>query len=149
MQFASRMKRLGSESAFEVLARAKALEAKGRDVIHLEIGEPDFETPPHIVEAAIKALRDGYTNYTPAAGLPLVRQGIAAHISRSRNTEVAPAQVIITPGAKPIMFFTILALLQPGDEAIYPDPGFPIYHPVPCLLQWYCKRPRGLGCLWV
>jgi aspartate/methionine/tyrosine aminotransferase len=121
------MKRLGSESAFEVLARAKELEARGQKVIHLEIGEPDFETPPHIVEAATKALRDGYTHYTPAAGLPVVRQGIAAHISRSRNTEVTPGHVVITPGAKPIMFFTILALLQPGDEAIYPDPGFPIY----------------------
>lgn len=127
MQLAERMQRLGTESAFEVLARAKALEAQGQEVIHLEIGEPDFDTPPHVVEAAVKALRDGYTHYTPAAGLPEARRAIAAHVSRSRGIEVTPDQVVITPGAKPIMFYTILALLQPGDEAIYPDPGFPIY----------------------
>ncbi len=127
MQLAERMSRLGTESAFEVLARAKALEAQGREVIHLEIGEPDFDTPPHIVEAAVKALRDGYTHYTPSAGLPEARRAIADHVSRSRGIEVGLEQVVITPGAKPIMFFTILALLQPGDEAIYPDPGFPIY----------------------
>ncbi len=127
MQLADRMNRLGTESAFEVLARAKALEAQGREIVHLEIGEPDFDTPPHIIEAAIKALRDGYTHYTPSAGLPVVRQTIAEHVSRSRGVDVRPEQVVVTPGAKPIMFFTILALLQPGDEAIYPDPGFPIY----------------------
>jgi aspartate aminotransferase len=127
MKLAERMQRLGSESAFEVLARAKALESQGKQVIHLEIGEPDFDTPPHIVEAAIKALRDGFTHYTPAAGLPEVRQAIADHVSHSRNVEITPVQVVVTPGAKPIMFFTILALLQAGDEAIYPDPGFPIY----------------------
>jgi aspartate aminotransferase len=127
MQLAERMSRLGTESAFEVLAWAKALEAQGREVIHLEIGEPDFDTPPHIVEAAVKALRDGYTHYTPSAGLPEARRTIADHVSRSRGVEVRLEQVVITPGAKPIMFFTILALLQPGDEAIYPDPGFPIY----------------------
>jgi len=121
------MSRLGTESAFEVLARAKALEAQGRNIIHLEIGEPDFDTPPHIIEAAVKALHDGYTHYTPAAGLPVVRQTIAEHVSRTRGITVTPEQVVVTPGAKPIMFFTILALLQPGDEAIYPDPGFPIY----------------------
>ncbi|MEW5959700.1 MAG: pyridoxal phosphate-dependent aminotransferase [Chloroflexota bacterium] len=128
MQLAERMNRLGSETAFEVLARAKALEAQGRHIIHLEIGEPDFATPPHIVEAAVAALRDGQTHYTPAAGTAALRQAIARHISRSRNIEVEPAQVVVTPGAKPIMFFTILALLGPGDEALYPDPGFPIYH---------------------
>lgn len=127
MQLADRMNRLGTESAFEVLARAKALEAQGREIVHLEIGEPDFDTPPHIIEAAIKALRDGYTHYTPSAGLPVVRQTIAEHVSRSRGVDVRPEQVVVTPGAKPIMFFTMLALLQPGDEAIYPDPGFPIY----------------------
>lgn len=127
MQLAQRMSRLGTESAFEVLARAKALEAQGRNIIHLEIGEPDFDTPPHIIEAAVKALHDGYTHYTPAAGLPVVRQTIAEHVSRTRGINVTPEQVVVTPGAKPIMFFTILALLQPGDEAIYPDPGFPIY----------------------
>lgn len=127
MQFAERMGRLGTETAFEVLARAKALEAQGRNVIHLEIGEPDFDTPGHIVEAAIQALREGQTHYTPAAGIPPLRQAIAHHISRSRGIEVAPEQVAVTPGAKPIMFYIILALLQAGDEAIYPNPGFPIY----------------------
>ncbi len=127
MQFAKRISRLGTESAFEVLARAKALEAKGRDVIHLEIGEPDFDTPAHIVEAGVQALRGGHTGYTPAAGVLELRQTIARHVSRSRNVEVQPEQVVVTPGAKPIMFFTILALLGPGDEALYPNPGFPIY----------------------
>jgi len=128
MQFAQRMDRLGSESAFEVLSRAKALEAQGREIVHLEIGEPDFDTPAHVVEAGIKALRDGQTHYTPSAGIPAAREAIAHHISRSRGVEVQPEQVVITPGAKPIMFFAILALLNPGDEAICPDPGFPIYH---------------------
>ena len=127
MQFAQRMERLGTESAFEVLTRAKALEAKGREIIHLEIGEPDFDTPAHVIEAGVKALRDGQTHYTPSAGIPAAREAIAHHISHSRGVEVQPAQVVITPGAKPIMFFAILALLNPGDEAIYPDPGFPIY----------------------
>ncbi len=127
MQFAERMDRLGTESAFEVLARAKALEAQGRDVIHLEIGEPDFATPAHIVEAAVQALRAGHTHYTSATGIPELRKSIAQHISRSRGVEVSPEQVVVTPGAKPIMFFTMLALLEPGDEAIYPNPGFPIY----------------------
>jgi aspartate/methionine/tyrosine aminotransferase len=121
------MNRLGTETAFEVLARAKALEAQGRDIIHLEIGEPDFDTPTHIVEAAIQALREGYTSYTPGAGIMPLRQTIARYISHSRGVSVEPAQVVVTPGAKPIMFFAILALLGPGDEAIYPNPGFPIY----------------------
>lgn len=127
MQLSERMSRLGTETAFEVLARAKALEAQGRDIIHLEIGEPDFNTPAHIVEAAVKALHDGHTHYTPSAGIPALRQAIARHISQNAATEVRPEQVVITPGAKPIMFFAILALLGPGDEAIYPNPGFPIY----------------------
>jgi aspartate aminotransferase len=127
MQLAQRMSRLGTETAFEVLARARALETQGRDIIHLEIGEPDFDTPAHIVEAAAGALRRGHTHYTPAAGVPALRGAIADHIGHSRDLEVDPAQVVVTPGAKPIMFFTILALLGPGDEAIYPDPGFPIY----------------------
>jgi aspartate/methionine/tyrosine aminotransferase len=114
MQLAERMSRLGTETAFEVLARAKALEAEGRDVIHLEIGEPDFDTPAHIVEAAVQALRTGHTHYTPAAGVPELRQVIARHISQSRGIEVQPEQVAVTPGAKPIMFFSILALLGPG-----------------------------------
>ncbi len=127
MRFAERMGRLGTETAFEVLARAKALEAQGRSIIHLEIGEPDFDTPAHIVEAAVRALQEGHTHYTPASGIMPLRQAIARHISRSRGFEVRPEQVVVTPGAKPIMFFIILALLETGDEAIYPNPGFPIY----------------------
>jgi aspartate/methionine/tyrosine aminotransferase len=127
MKLAQRMELLGTETAFEVLARARALEAQGREIIHLEIGEPDFDTPAHIVEAAVKALRDGQTHYTPSAGIPAVRQAIADHVNRSRNVDIQPEHVVVTPGAKPIMFFIILALLGEGDEAIYPDPGFPIY----------------------
>ncbi|MFN8558565.1 MAG: pyridoxal phosphate-dependent aminotransferase [Dehalococcoidia bacterium] len=125
--FAARMHRLGTETAFEVLARARALEAQGRDVIHLEIGEPDFATPAHIVAAAKDALDAGFTHYVPTAGLPEVRAAIAAHIAATRGIAVAPEQVVITPGAKPIMFFAALMLCQEGDEALVPDPGFPIY----------------------
>ncbi|WP_416236602.1 pyridoxal phosphate-dependent aminotransferase [Thermomicrobium sp. 4228-Ro] len=124
------MSRLGTESAFEVLARARALEAQGRSVIHLEIGEPDFDTPEHIVAAAIDALRSGDTHYTPAAGLPELRAAIAEEVSRTRGIPVDPDQVVVTPGGKPIMFFTILALAEDGGEVIYPDPGFPIYESV-------------------
>jgi aspartate/methionine/tyrosine aminotransferase len=109
------------------LDRARALERQGRDVIHLEIGEPDFDTPPHIVEAACKALRDGATHYTSSAGIPQLREAIAKSMSAARGTPISPAQVVVTPGAKPIMFYTILALAEPGKEVIYPDPGFPIY----------------------
>lgn len=127
---AERMGRLGTESAFEVLARARALEAQGRSIIHLEIGEPDFDTPPHIVEAAIEALRGGDTHYTPAAGLLELRAAIAEEVSRTRGIPVEPDRVVVTPGGKPIMFFTILALAEEGAEVIYPDPGFPIYESV-------------------
>ena len=127
MELAKRMSRLGSETAFEVLARAKELEAQGRDVIHLEIGEPDFDTPRNIIDAAISALRSGYTHYTPSAGIPALREVIADYVSRTRDIPVKPSQVVVTPGAKPIMFFTILALCNAGDEVIYPNPGFPIY----------------------
>jgi aspartate/methionine/tyrosine aminotransferase len=127
---ADRMRVLGTETAFEVLARAKKLEAAGRSIIHLEIGEPDFDTPEHIKEAAIRALRDGYTHYTPAAGIPEARAAIAESVARSRGIPVTPEHVVITPGAKPIMFFLMLALINPGDEVIYPDPGFPIYESV-------------------
>jgi aspartate/methionine/tyrosine aminotransferase len=127
MKFAERMSHLGTETAFEVLARARALEAQGKDIIHLEIGEPDFETPDNIKDAAIQALRDGYTHYGPSAGLPEFRDTIARYIARTRNVEVDPAQVVVTPGAKPIIFFSALALLDAGDEVIYPNPGFPIY----------------------
>ncbi|HHX43366.1 MAG TPA: pyridoxal phosphate-dependent aminotransferase [Chloroflexi bacterium] len=124
---ATRMSRLGTESAFEVLAKAKALEAQGREIIHLEIGEPDFDTPTHIIDAACDALRAGATHYTPSAGIPELREAIAAEISRTRNQPIDVAQVAVTPGAKPIMFFIIMALAEEGTEVIYPNPGFPIY----------------------
>jgi aspartate aminotransferase len=125
--YAQRMDRLGTETAFEVLARAKALEAQGRDILHFEIGEPDFDTPVHIKEAAIQALHDGYTHYGPTPGLPILREAIAEVVSTSRGIPIAPDEVIVTPGAKPIMFFTLLAYVQAGDEVIYPNPSFPIY----------------------
>jgi aspartate aminotransferase len=127
MKFADRMNHLGTETAFEVFARAKALEAKGHDIVHLEIGEPDFDTPRNIKDAARAALDAGFTHYGPSAGLPEARAAIAEYVARTRKVEVDPAQVVITPGAKPIIFFSMLALLDPGDEVIYPDPGFPIY----------------------
>jgi aspartate aminotransferase len=124
---ARRMERLGTETAFSVLAKAKALEAQGREIIHLEIGEPDFDTPSHIVEAGCRALRDGHTHYTPTAGIPELREAIAADVAQSRGIEVDPAQVVVTPGGKPIMFFAILALVEEGDEVLVPNPSFPIY----------------------
>jgi aspartate/methionine/tyrosine aminotransferase len=130
MNVASRMGRLGTESAFEVLARAKALERQGRSIIHLEIGEPDFDTPAHIKAAATQALNAGWTHYGPSAGLPELREAIAKHITETRGVPVSPEEVVVTPGAKPIMFFTILALVDEGDEVIYPNPGFPIYESV-------------------
>jgi aspartate aminotransferase len=128
--FAKRMGALGTETAFEVLAKAKALEKQGRDIVHLEIGEPDFDTPKNIKEAAIKALHAGYTHYVPAAGIPELREAIAEHISKTRDINVDPEEVVVTPGAKPIMFFSILALANPGDEILNPNPGFPIYESV-------------------
>ncbi|OLC15013.1 MAG: aspartate aminotransferase [Candidatus Rokubacteria bacterium 13_1_40CM_69_27] len=130
MDFAQRMARLGTESAFEVLARAKALERQGRTIIHLEIGEPDFDTPAHIKEAAKQALDGGATHYGPSAGLPELREAIAKHVTEARGVPVSPEEVVVTPGAKPIMFFTILALVGRGEEVIYPNPGFPIYESV-------------------
>ena len=127
MTVAARMNNLGTESAFEVLARARALEAQGRDIIHLEIGEPDFETPQHIVEAGMKAISDGFTHYGPTAGLPQLRESIARNSGEVRGTTTDPANVVVTPGAKPIMFYVLLALAEPGVEVIYPNPGFPIY----------------------
>jgi aspartate aminotransferase len=124
---ASRMSRLGTETAFEVLARARALEAKGRDIVHLEIGEPDFDTPPAIVAAGVAALERGETHYTQSAGVIELREAIAIYLKQRRGVRADPSQVIVTPGAKPIMFYALLALLDDGDEAIYPDPGFPIY----------------------
>jgi aspartate/methionine/tyrosine aminotransferase len=127
MKLAERMNRIGVESAFDVLVRARALEAQGKSVIHLEIGEPDFPTPPHIVEAAKKALDDGWTHYGPTQGFPDLREAIAAYISSSRGIRVGAEHVSVVPGGKPIIFFPMLALLEPGDEVIYPNPGFPIY----------------------
>ena len=127
LRLAERMDRLGTESAFEVLVRARALEAVGREVIHLEIGEPDFPTAPNIVEAAAEALRQGWTHYGPPAGMPELRQAVAEDAGRCRGVSFDPSEVVITPGAKPVMFFTILALVNDGDEVLYPNPGFPIY----------------------
>jgi len=124
---AERMGHIGQETAFEVLVRARALEAMGRSVVHLEIGEPDFDTPGHIVAAAQDALEAGYTHYGPGAGLPELRLAVSHYLQRWRNLEVEPDRVVITPGGKPVMFFAILALVNPGDEVLYPDPGFPIY----------------------
>jgi len=124
------MGRLGTESAFEVLARAKALEAAGQSIVHLEIGEPDFPTAGHIVEAAVEALRAGQTHYVPAPGIPALREAVAAFLERTGRMQVSPDRVVVTPGAKPIMFFTILALAGPGDEVLYPDPGFPMYESI-------------------
>jgi aspartate aminotransferase len=127
---ADRMAQLGTESAFEVLAQAQALEAAGRKIIHLEIGEPDFPTPPHIVEAAVEALRAGRTHYVPAPGIPLLREAVAAFLERTGRMRVTPDRVVVTPGAKPIMFFTIMALCGEGDEVLYPDPSFPMYESI-------------------
>ena len=130
MNFAQRMSRLGTESAFEVLARARALERQGKEIVHLEIGEPDFDTPAHIREAAKRALDDGATHYGPAAGLPELRDAIAKDVAATRQIPVAPEEIVVTPGAKPIMYFVITALVDAGDEVIYPNPGFPIYESV-------------------
>jgi aspartate aminotransferase len=121
------MERLGTETAFSVLAKAKALEAEGRGIIHLEIGEPDFDTPSHVVEAGCRALQNGHTHYTPTAGIPELREAIAEDVGRSRGIDVSAEQVVVTPGGKPIMFFTILALVDEGDEVLLPNPAFPIY----------------------
>lgn len=127
MKLAKRMSRLGTETAFEVLAKAKALEAQGREIIHLEIGEPDFDTPANIIAAGVKALNSGQTHYTPAAGILPLRQSIANEVARTRGIPVQPEQVVVVPGGKPIMFYVMLAMCESGDEVIYPNPGFPIY----------------------
>ena len=127
MKLAERMSRLGTETAFEVLARARALEAQGRNIVHLEIGEPDFDTPAHVVAAGVHALQTGHTHYGPSPGLPQLREAVAAHVSKTRGLAVKPANVVVTPGGKPIMFFAMLALVEPGVEVVYPNPGFPIY----------------------
>ena len=130
MHIAGRMQRLGTETAFEVLAKAKSLEARGKHIVHLEIGEPDFETPANIRNAAKTALDRGFTHYGPSSGLPELRKAIAEYLTASRHVAFTPDQVVITPGAKPIMFFVILACVDEGDEVIYPNPGFPIYESV-------------------
>ncbi|RLI16449.1 pyridoxal phosphate-dependent aminotransferase [Candidatus Bathyarchaeota archaeon] len=125
--FAERMKTLGTETAFEVLAKAKALEKQGKDIVHLEIGEPDFDTPKNIKEAAVKALYAGYTHYVPAAGIPELREAIAEYISKTRKIDVDPEEVVVAPGAKPIMLYAILACVNPGEEVVYQNPGYPIF----------------------
>jgi aspartate aminotransferase len=140
-RLAASLDRLGTETAFETLARARALEAQGRRIIHLEIGEPDFPTAPHVVEAAVKALRDGHTHYCAAPGLPALREAAAAYLSRSRGLEIDPGRVLIAPGAKPFLFFGVLAACNPGDEVVYPNPGFPIYESV---IRWAGATPVPL-----
>jgi aspartate aminotransferase len=127
LQLARRMSRLGTETAFEVLNKARALERQGKSIIHLEIGEPDFDTPANVIEAGVDALHNGWTHYGPSAGLPELRQTIADYVSRTRGVKATPEEVVVVPGGKPIIFFTILALIDEGDEVIYPNPGFPIY----------------------
>src|SRR5579875_761365 len=127
LRFARRMERLGTEGAFEVLARARQLEAEGRHVVHMEIGEPDFATPDNIVEAAVGAIRAGYTHYTPAGGIAQVREAVAAFVAKRLGVEVDPGEVVLVPGSKNVLLFLLLACVEPGDEVIYPDPGYPVY----------------------
>jgi len=127
LRLAKRMARLGTETAFEVLVRARALEAKGKDIIHLEIGEPDFDTPANVIEAATDALHKGWTHYGPSAGLPILREAIAEDAGRRRGIKIDPTEIVVVPGGKPIIFFTMLALVEEEDEVIFPNPGFPIY----------------------
>jgi aspartate aminotransferase len=144
LRLAKRMSRLGTESAFQVLSRARELERQGKNIIHLEIGEPDFATPANVVNAAVNALNAGWTHYGPSAGYPELRETVAAEVSRTRGVQVSADEVVVVPGGKPIIFFSILALVDEGDEVIYPNPGFPIYesmiryvggHPVPIRLR--------------
>src|SRR5215475_7036295 len=137
LRVAKRMARLGTETAFEVLVKARALEAKGRDIVHLEIGEPDFDTPANIIDAATDALHKGFTHYGPSAGLPELRETIAQYVGETRRINVAPDEVVVVPGGKPIIFFSILALAEDGDEVIYPNPGFPIYE---SMINYVCAK---------
>ncbi|MDQ6898183.1 MAG: pyridoxal phosphate-dependent aminotransferase [Candidatus Dormibacteraeota bacterium] len=127
MKLAERMQRLGTEGAFEVLAKARKLEAQGKHIVHLEIGEPDFATPDHITEAAVAALHQGWTHYTPAGGIPEARVSVAGFVGRRLGVEVAPDEVVLVPGSKNVLHFVLLSLIEPGDEVIYPDPGYPVY----------------------
>src|SRR5215831_1241195 len=130
MRLAEKMSRIGTESAYEVLAKARELERQGKKVIHLEIGEPDFPTPAHVIEAGKRALDEGWTKYGPSPGFPEFREAIAAYVSRTRGIKVDADNVSVVPGGKPVMFYSMVALLEPGDEVIYPDPGFPIYESI-------------------
>jgi aspartate aminotransferase len=141
LRLAKRMSRLGTETAFEVLHKARELERRGKDIIHLEIGEPDFDTPANIVEAGVAALHQGWTHYGPSAGLPDLRQAIADEVKRSRGVEVSSEQVVVVPGGKPIIFFVLLALADAGDEVIYPNPGFPIYE---SMIRYAGARPVAI-----
>ena len=143
-KLARSMSRLGTETAFEVLAKAKALEAKGKDIIHLEIGEPDFDTPQHIKDGAIQALKDGHTGYCPAPGIPALRKALAEDAGKRRGVTLDPNRVVVVPGAKPIISNTILALAEPGDEVIYPNPGFPIYE---SMINFVGAKPVAINLL--
>ena len=143
LRLARRMSRLGTETAFEVLVRARALERQGRHIIHLEIGEPDQDTPANIVEAAVDALHQGATHYGPSAGLPDLREAIAENVAKSRGIKVSADEVVVVPGGKPIIFFTMLALVEEGDEVIYPDPGFPIYE---SMINFLGGKPVPVHC---
>jgi aspartate aminotransferase len=143
-RLADSLQELGTETAFSVLARAKELERTGRQILHLEIGEPDFATPAHITEAAVRALRAGETHYCPAAGIPEFREAIAEHLTATRTIEISPERVLVGTGAKPFLFFTVLATCNPGDEVIYPDPGFPIYESA---IRWAGATPVPLPLL--
>ncbi|HYC76783.1 MAG TPA: pyridoxal phosphate-dependent aminotransferase [Planctomycetota bacterium] len=137
-QFAKALGRLGTESAFEVLARARALEAQGRNIVHLEIGEPDFDTPKNVIDAGVKALQSGWTHYGPAQGLPQLREAIAQEIGRTRGFTPSLDEILVCPGAKPIMFYLLLVLCEEGDEVVYPNPGFPIYE---SMINWVGAKP--------
>ena len=144
LQLVPNLKRLGTETAFEVLARAAALERQGKSIINLGIGQPDFKTPQHIVEAAIKALRDGHHGYTPAQGILPLREAVAKDLHRRHGVEVDPDTIVIMPGGKPTMFFSILMFGQPGAEILYPDPGFPIYR---SMIQYTGAKPVPIALL--
>src|SRR5215469_537918 len=141
LRVAKRMALLGSETAFEVLARGRALERQGREIIHLEIGEPDFDTPANVVEAGVKALQQGFTHYTPSAGMPELREVVARHVSRSIGVPITSDEVVIVPGAKPTIFYTFMALVEEGDEVIYPNPGFPIYE---SMINFLRAKPKPI-----
>lgn len=130
MQLADRMADLGTENAFKVLAEVNKLKSQGKDIISFGLGEPDFDTPTNIKQAAINAINQNYTHYGPSAGLPALRESIAKYISESRNIKIEPDEVVVTPGGKPVIFYSILCLINPGDEVIYPNPGYPIYESI-------------------